>query len=120
MTPVTLNLVQNIYIYKPFLLVLSYGLAFLFTIPALVVGIWAFYTNGVSHSTSFSAILLTTRNMGLDEISEGHSLGVFPLDPDLGSTRLKFGGVQIEGKWNRAAFGRENEVLDLKVGIRYI
>ncbi|KAH6699072.1 hypothetical protein BKA61DRAFT_583110 [Leptodontidium sp. MPI-SDFR-AT-0119] len=120
MTPVTVNLVQNIYIYKPFLLVISYGLALLFTIPGLVIGIWVFYTNGVSHSTSFSAILLTTRNMGLDEISEGHSLGVFPLDPDLGKTKLKFGGVQIEGKWNWAAFGRENEVLDLKVGNKYI
>ncbi|KAH9206119.1 hypothetical protein DL95DRAFT_233747, partial [Leptodontidium sp. 2 PMI_412] len=119
MTPVTVNLVQNIYIYKSFLLVISYGLALLFTIPGLVIGIWAFCTNGVSHSTSFSAILLTTRNMGLDEISEGHSLGVFPLDPDLGKTKLKFGGVQIEGKWNRAAFGRENEVLDLKVGNKY-
>lgn len=86
----------------------------------MAVGIWAFHSNGVCHSTSLSAIIATTRNPGLDDMSEGHSLGAFPLDREVGRTKLKFGGVEIAGKGERVAFGRINEVIDLKKGGLYI
>jgi hypothetical protein len=100
--------------------VLSYGIALLFTIPCLCVGLYALHSNGVAHSTAFSAILSTTRNPSLDEALEGHSLGVFPLNGDIGNHRLKFGSVDAGNGYQRVAFGREGEVRQLRKGGLYI
>lgn len=120
MTQVTLNSTRNIYIYRPFLLVLSYGIALILTIPSVGLGIYAFHSNGVAHSNAFSAIIATTRNPGLDVLSDENSFGAFPLDKEASKVRLRYGGVDSGKQWKRAAFGMADEVTDLKKGNFYI
>lgn len=114
----TFTSTHNIYIYKPFLLLFSYGIALLLTIPSVCLGLYAFHTNGVAHSTDFSAIIATTRNPGLDVLSDrGYT---FPLDRKTSEARLRFGGVDIGKKGERAAFGIADEVTELKKGKFYM
>jgi hypothetical protein len=115
---VTFTSTHNIYVYKPFLLIASYGIALLLTIPSVSLGLYAFHTNGVAHSTDFSAIIATTRNPGLDILSDrGYT---FPLDREASKARLRFGGVDIGKKGERAAFGIADEVTELKKGKAYL
>lgn len=48
--------VRNIYTYDSRKLMISYGIALLATTIALCFGFYAFFDNGVVHSTAFSAI----------------------------------------------------------------
>ncbi|KAF7960234.1 hypothetical protein EAE96_001832 [Botrytis aclada] len=126
---------DNYYVYHPFWLLISYGLAFLFSIIAVAVGIHAIHSNGVVHSNSFSAIVATTRNPELDEFWGRSCLGADPLREDPGQYRLKFGPVLDQGmtgnassadensesrwqmeKHSRVAFGIEQNVGQLKKG----
>ncbi|KAF7901546.1 hypothetical protein EAE99_012238 [Botrytis elliptica] len=126
---------NNYYIYHPFWLLISYGLAFLFSIMAVAVGIHAIKSNGVVHSNSFSAIVATTRNPELDEILGRSCLGAEPLTKDPGQYRLKFGPVldqvitgnpksaeeESESQWqmerhSHVAFGIEHNVGQLRKG----
>lgn len=126
---------NNYYIYHPFWLLISYGLAFLFSIMSVAVGIHAIKSNGVVHSNSFSAIVATTRNPELDEILGRSCLGAEPLRKDPGQCRLKFGPVldqvitgnfksaeeESESQWqmerhSHVAFGIEHNVGQLKKG----
>ncbi|KAF7922304.1 uncharacterized protein EAE97_011046 [Botrytis byssoidea] len=126
---------NNYYVYHPFWLLISYGLAFLFSIMAVAVGIHAVTCNGVVHSNSFSAIIATTRNPELDEILGRSCLGAEPLREDPGQCRLKFGPVsdqvitgnhksaeeESEIQWqierhSHVAFGIEHNVGQLRKG----
>ena len=60
------------------------------------VGVFALYYNGVVHSTAFSAIIATTRNRELDEVSRGHSLGAIPLGYT--GMKMRFGVLHGEGE----------------------
>jgi hypothetical protein len=104
MTAVTMTPSYNIYQYNSFLL-LSYGIPLVFTTFSIILGIHAFGSNGVAHSTAFSAIVATTRNPALDDLSKGHSLGSFPLDKETARVKLKFGGIEVKEKCTRARFG---------------
>jgi hypothetical protein len=110
----------NIYQYNSFLLLLSYGIPLVFTTCTVLLGIHAFRSNGVVHSTAFSAIVATTRNPALDALSEGHSLGSFPLDKEMAKVKLKFGGIEIGDKGVRAGFGFAGEVSELRKQGTYI
>jgi hypothetical protein len=120
MTQVTLNPTRNIYIYRPLLLLLSYGIALLLTIPSVGLGVYAFYSNGVAHSNAFSAIIATTRNPRLDALLEENSFGAFPLDKEASKVRLRYGGVENGKQRKGAAFGIADEVTQLKKGEFYI
>lgn len=114
---VTTAFTVNTYAYSRINLLLAYGFAFLATLLSLFVGFRAYAINGVSHSTSFSAILTTTRNPRLDELTKGQSLGAMPLDAFVGNLRLKFGLLSPEnGVAMRAGFGPANEVKPLRKG----
>ena len=72
----------------------------------------------MAHSTDFSAIIATTRNPGLDILSDrGYT---FPIDTEASRARLRFGGVDIGEKGERAAFGIADEVTELKKGKAYM
>ncbi|TEY86578.1 hypothetical protein BOTCAL_0006g00580 [Botryotinia calthae] len=126
---------NNYYVYHPFWLLVSYGLALLFSTIAVAVGIRAIHSNGVVHSNSFSAIVATTRNTELDEFLGRSCLGADPLREDSGQRRLKFGPVldqvitgnpnsaeeESESQWqmerhSHVAFGSEQNVGQLKKG----
>lgn len=89
----------------------------------------------MAHSTAFSAIVATTRNRDLDEVSKGHSLGALPLEHT--GIRVRFGvlvgeagkGVGDEasdggndrvGGERHLGFGAAEKVLRLRRGGRYV
>jgi len=90
------------------------------TTLAAFLGIYAFRFNGVAHSTAFSAMIATTRNPALDGLSEGHSLGCFPMDKEMAKTKLMFGGIEVGRKGSRAGFGLAGEVSELERRGTYI
>lgn len=113
-TQVTALSRRNIYIYNPLTLLLSYGIAFLVTIPCAVLGLYAFHTNGVVHSHAFSAIIATTRNPVLDIIAEGNEFGTVPLEKEVARARWMFGRIGDAKTGERVAFGLADEVKQLK------
>ena len=82
---------------------------------------YSIVANGVSHSSSFSAMIATTRTPKLDALVEGSSLGALRLDRDVHKTRLKFGELLKEkgDEGGHIAFGLEDEVLNLRRNERY-
>jgi hypothetical protein len=74
---------RNIYQYSGRNLIISYNTAIAATLISIVVGAFATVSNVVSHSSSFSAIIATTRGLQLDPLVKGGSLGGLPLDQDI-------------------------------------
>ncbi|KAF5879547.1 uncharacterized protein Bfra_006756 [Botrytis fragariae] len=113
----------------PFLF-LSYGIGFLFTSIATIIGLHSIHLSGVSYSILFSTILATTRNTDLDALNSGASLGADPLAKNIKQTRFKFGpvlGKQGMGQTTvtgsgvpYVAFGLEGTVGDLKEWGQYV
>jgi hypothetical protein len=79
---------------------------------------------GVTHSTSFSALITTTRNSKLDSLSKGHSLGALPLDKKVWTARLKFGELnEGDNNWlgeRHLGFGFVENVTRLKKNRKYV
>lgn len=70
--PVSIYTPCNFYQYNNLTLVLSSATAIVMTLCSVTIGVHALYENGVSHSTSFSAIMNTTHNLHQNELSEGY------------------------------------------------
>lgn len=94
-------------------------MALFISLMGILVGTYALYANGVTHGTNFSAILQTTRNSTLDELSRGKELGTEPLDADFAKVRLRFGILHTDTGYGNAlrhvdpvheAFGVPDEV----------
>lgn len=117
---VTINSLVNFYAYDSRNLLLTYGMAILITLLFVVLGARAFDMNGISSSTSFSSILLTTRNQTLDDLATGYALGSQPLNKAIGATKLRFGiigGKGVNGESERkVGFGLDSEVTALTKG----
>ncbi|KAF8860857.1 hypothetical protein BDZ45DRAFT_550322, partial [Acephala macrosclerotiorum] len=111
----------NIYAYNKYNLALAYGTAILVTILSALVGIKALLVNGVSHGTSFSSILCSTRNETLDNMTMGSSLATKPLRKEIKHTKLMFGVLNRNGNDHepirRVGFGVLDEVETLKKGM---
>lgn len=69
-TNVTLYNYPNIYQYTWQRLVLSYGLAILFALVAVIIGALSLLRSGQSYDHTFSTIVRTTRSKELDELIE--------------------------------------------------
>ena len=126
---------RNEYVYQPLYLLLSYGLALLFTSLAASLGFYSLWLNGVSHSMSFSAIVATTRNPELDLLTHGSSLGALPPKADFEDAKLRFGpllnntkGASDEGPRDERqnssvphlAFGVPERVGNVEKGAAYV
>ena len=118
MSPVTITKFVNVYTYDWRNLVISYAVAVVFALGAVLLGGVAFKQNGVSHVSSFSAIVATTRNVELDALTEGQCLGGLPISKDFGRTKLRLGIIgQSKEQVNHVAFGLESNVHDLRTGV---
>lgn len=110
----------NIYAYNAANLALAYGLAIAATIVSVIIGLRALMVNGVSHGTSFSSIMCSTRNKTLDNLTMGFSLAAEPLGKEVLDTDLKFGllseSKEDHGRIRRVGFGVTDEVDTLKKG----
>jgi hypothetical protein len=128
-TNVLFSPTYNIYKYDHRNLIISYCIAIFFTLLCMAVGFFALQYNGVAHSNAFSAIVATTRNPELDEVSKGHSLGALPLVHTSLSLRFgellrdwqtpRDGGSDKEAFSGHIGFGSAKNVGNLKRGKRY-
>lgn len=120
---VTTYTYENEYFYSPEHLLQSYEIAMVFTTMAIVIGLISLRSNGVSHSTSFSAIMSTTRNLQLNELvlREGLDIGSEPLPEAMMKARLKFGKLLgvitfVDREVKHVGFGYEAQVQTLRRG----
>lgn len=109
-----------VYFYNRRSLLLSYFVAVGVCFAILVAGFYALWSNGVSHNSSFSGILCTTRNAELDDIAEGHWLGSQPLSDEIQNHKLQFGNIsdarQSGARVEHPAFGVPAAVVKLRKG----
>lgn len=114
---------KNFFTYNPENLLISYLLAIVATMLILLLAARAYHLNGVSPKTSFSTIMLTTRNTDLDVFSEGQCLGKTTTKEDRKAQKLQFGILNdreedLPGGVAHAAFGFSGTVRQLKKGER--
>ncbi|KAK5663975.1 hypothetical protein OQA88_187 [Cercophora sp. LCS_1] len=86
---VIINSQVNVYSYSQSSLLITYGITFALSLVGALVGRSAYYQNGVSHNITFSAFMSTTRNPGLDRLTEGHSMGTMPLVESVKNAELQ-------------------------------
>ena len=115
----------NIYQYDSHNLIISYSIALFLTLLIICLGFYSLHSNGVAHSTSFSALITTTRNPRLDTLSRGHSLGALPLDKRVLGAKLRFGELnEGGGDWGAGethlGFGFAENVGMLRRRGRYV
>lgn len=91
----------NIYDYDQSVLISAYLAAVAVALTALGVGLYALKKNGHPGDTSFSGVVLSTRNPTLDHASEGGRQRLLAL-------RVRFGALRATG---RPAFGTATDFL---------
>jgi hypothetical protein len=105
---------------------IGYAIVVSITFVFIIVGFWSIHQNGVASQTTFSSIMVTTRNPTLDRLSVGACIGGHPLPKELAGTKLKF-GVLLEdgapgnsfGRVEHCAFGTESETKEIVKGGAY-
>lgn len=118
---VTVHSPATLYSYNWRNLLLAYAIAACAAAACAAVGLQALVENGYSADTTFSSILLTTRNADLDDLARGHCLGELPLAKDVGDARLRYGILRsqdddTEATESHACFGFAGDVRELKKG----
>ncbi|KAF8594642.1 hypothetical protein BDV93DRAFT_549158 [Ceratobasidium sp. AG-I] len=92
----------NVYVYEQGILISCYLAAVAIAVAILVVGLHALKQNGHSGDTSFSGVILSTRNPTLDLACEGGRDKLLEL-------RVKFATLRANG---RPAFGNVSDFID--------
>jgi hypothetical protein len=77
------------------------------------------HRNGVSQDTLFSTVLLTTRNLELDNLAIGHCLGSDKISDQVGKVQLRFGQIEGDREYRHAAFGTKASVTPIVKGRDY-
>ncbi|KAL4907092.1 hypothetical protein BDW74DRAFT_190093, partial [Aspergillus multicolor] len=118
--PINVWSAQNFYSYNARNLFAAYMTGLGATIVCVIIGLLALYKNGVPQSTTFSSVLMTTRNPELDRLAVGHCLGAEDSwSQDAGQVRLRFGELDDAGSHRHAAFGTKGSVAALSRGADY-
>ncbi|KAL2861718.1 hypothetical protein BJX68DRAFT_223128 [Aspergillus pseudodeflectus] len=111
---------RNYYFYGATGLLTAYMSAVAVSIVCVIIGLVALRRNGVAQGTSFSSVLMTTRNPELDRLAVGQCLGTEPLKDEIGKVRLQFGEIEgAELRRRHAAFGTKESVTALSKGEDY-
>ncbi|KAM3151156.1 hypothetical protein ABEW05_008487 [Botrytis cinerea] len=87
---------RNIYIYHPLYLILSHDIGSLLASLAALIRLYPIYTNGVSHSNSFPAIVLTTPNADLDVLARGKSSASAALPEECQKLKMEIGTAGVK------------------------
>ncbi|KAF7935615.1 hypothetical protein BELL_0112g00210 [Botrytis elliptica] len=115
--PVTFSNSTNVFSYSPKDHYLSYGIAFFFICLGTILGLHAFYTNGVVHSTALSVIIATTRNPDLDILAGENLVANTSLSKNIRNVKSRLGVMRGERPGEeRVALVRPEEVRELKKG----
>jgi hypothetical protein len=112
-TPITKSTTQLVYSYTARSLLAPYSAGAGATLLFVLIWFYALVDNGVSHSSSFSGILCTTRNPELDIIAKGQNLGILPLKGDVAAQRVQFGlsRPDIAEDIGHAPFGSQTQFI---------
>lgn len=113
---------QNNFRYQRMSLWVGYAFSIAIAAASLVVGGFSLIGNGITSDTTFSKILVTTRNHTLDRLVtayEGVCLGGDPFPEELEATQLMFGVID-GGARKHAAFGTAEEVIPIRRGDSYV
>ena len=126
----TANLVDSAYIYSPLWLLMPYAVALALALIALGIGLSAIHSTGIATGSTFSQILVTTRNPALDELAAG--AGLSSRDSEwVKEQRIRLGELRSEQETGaqrsidaeigsgRAAFGVQGQTLRLRKGVSY-
>lgn len=81
----------NVYAYRTKNLFLAYGIALAVALFAIVLGMLAYISNGVSHNNSFSSIVRATRNLEFSRLVDPRApaSGAKTIDKRTGKTVLR-------------------------------
>lgn len=119
---------QNNFRYQLTSLWIGYAFSIAVAAASIMVGGFSLIANGITSDTTFSKILVTTRNRTIDRLVEeyeGVCLGGDPFPKELENTQLRFGVIdekstQERGKNHKhAAFGTVDEVIPIQKGDSY-
>lgn len=107
----------NIYVYKPGILWLAYGVATMATLLAIGIGMIAQTSNDSNYGRGFSSFLYATRNSDLDDlVLEGWKSSMTWNDDaskaKLEKTKLRFRFINDERKERSTGGGHDAFVLD--------
>lgn len=80
----------QIYKYKPLNMLYAYAASALVATAALLIGVIAFFSNGVSHSRAFSAIVGASSKREVKELLSRNALATHTVDKELLRTRLRY------------------------------
>ncbi|CZT12918.1 hypothetical protein WAI453_012487 [Rhynchosporium graminicola] len=125
--PVRVSITSNVYAYEQLDLLVSYGATIAVALFCVMIGVICLVSNGVYHTTNFSAVMATTRNPDFDNLAEGACLGK---DKGMMDRKIMFGVVtgsefarngrnemgSREGELKHAAFGLSGTVMRIKKG----
>lgn len=112
-TDVRLTFPQNFWNYQPKDLIISYLVGAVASLLCVVMGAWAVYANGCSADSSFSKIILTTRNPQLDALVKNRVLTSDSPNKSLKNCKLQYGIIHQEGK-DFTAFGSAEQIAPLR------
>ncbi|OJD38906.1 formylmethionine deformylase-like protein [Diplodia corticola] len=126
-TTITTFRATTAYTYHALYLLVAYAAGVAAALAGLCVGAGAYLANGFAAggaSSSFSSVLLATRNQDLDRLVEGRCLpargALLDGDGELGRTRLRYGVLAAKEKsvagQEHAAFGFVGTVKTLRKG----
>ncbi|KAL2837254.1 hypothetical protein BJY01DRAFT_46869 [Aspergillus pseudoustus] len=116
---VTSSFPQNFYSYNQRNLLAAYITSVGVTASCITVGLVAMHRNGVSQDTSFSTVLLTTRNPELDNLAIGQCLGSDKISDEVRNIQLRFGQIEGDREYRHAAFGTKASVTPIVKGRDY-
>lgn len=117
-TNCTSNYTQNIYQYITWQLVSVYSIATFVVLSIAVLGFVALEKNGVTSDTSFSTILLMTRNPTLDKLTLGACFGGDPVPKQMQGLKLRFGEIRARETRKPEGEPELNRVRHLAFGIK--
>lgn len=112
----------NVYAYASHKLLITYGVVVGVGFVMAGIGLAALGMNGVASDTSFSTVLLTTRNPSLDRLTAGGCIGGKPLPVELGKLKLRFGELATETSADgigHTAMGVEGEISRIRKRGKY-
>lgn len=124
--PCVMRHTQNNFRYRVISLWGGYAISIFMALGCIIVGGLSLRSNGITSDTTFSKIMVTTRNRTIDRLVEeyeGVCLGGDPFPEELKEKEFQFGVIdEISStgtNLKHAAFGTDGEVIPIQKGDSY-
>ncbi|CAG8953251.1 hypothetical protein HYFRA_00003454 [Hymenoscyphus fraxineus] len=87
---VSIATAQNVYLYESRSLIISYALAAVASIAAVIVGLSALHCNGVGYDSTVTTFAVTMQDSKVRDVLRQYPGGAQPVDRNLGKVKLRF------------------------------